>query len=616
MVGAVLRQELLLGSRRNRLRAFRWAFAAWLLLLILFCYARFQAEQVHHRINALNARVNAMARVGNNPAAWRNLPPDPRPNDVSAPTFVGGLFTDVFARQLLLLLALATPVFVAGAITDEKRRGTLPQLLTTDLDTRHILLGKLLGRTAQVLLIALTGLPPFALLAGFAGLGPVQVLMLAAALAGPLFALASAAVLASVLCRQTRDAILALYAVGVPCGLVVWYVGGPLEVLNPLSVLDAAWGPAGGMAEAWRLLAWSAGCYLAVGGACLGLAVWQVRPALRREIEGRTPQSGPARWYQAARVSVGDDPVRWRERHVEGLAPGPALRRIPRWLAITAIATATTVSSLTILACSMPPGKDLADLAGAVLAANPAALEAALPDAAEGFLVQSLVVMLLASLVVGVRCSGAVTGERERQTWEALLLTPLSAAQILDGKLWGVLGACLWYLLAYAAPAVTLSALGGPLALFWTLLWLAVTLLALYYVGSAGLWCSVRSRNSWRSLLGTLAAGYVGGVALYLATSPVWYMASLLVTMVLTVIDRTWGTRTAVLMPRGLVPLGTPTLLTSSAVLAAIFWLTARLFRKWARRWVADRDRTRHWAEEPVFRRSRRRVPLEPPAAR
>jgi ABC-type Na+ efflux pump permease subunit len=222
--------------------------------------------------------------------------------------------------------------------------------------------------------------------------------------------------------------------------------------------------------------------------------------------------------------------------------------------------------------------------------------------------------MLLASLVVGVRCSGAVTAERERQTWEALLLTPLSAEEILDGKLWGVLGASLWYLLAYAAPAVALSALGGPLAFFWTVLWLGVTVLAMYYVGAAGLWCSVRSRNSWRSLLGTLAAGYLGGLALYVLTSPAWAVLGVFVALTLQAVDRTWGTQTAALVPGVMASVETPALIASSAALAGIFWLMARTFRAHARRWVADRDRTRHWAQEPVLRRARRPARAWPPA--
>src|SRR5262245_66316966 len=69
--------------------------------------------------------------------------------------------------------------------------------------------------------------------------------------------------------------------------------------------------------------------------------------------------------------------------------------------------------------------------------------------------------MLLASLLVGIRCSGAVSGEREKQTWEALLLTPLTSRQLIRGKLWGIMGASLIYVLAYAVPALLLSLAGS-----------------------------------------------------------------------------------------------------------------------------------------------------------
>ena len=43
---------------------------------------------------------------------------------------------------------------------------------------------------------------------------------------------------------------------------------------------------------------------------------------------------------------------------------------------------------------------------------------------------------------------------------------------------------------------------------------------AMYFMVAAGIWCSVRSVSSWRSLLGTLAIGYGGGLALsFLLTS-------------------------------------------------------------------------------------------------
>ena len=46
----------------------------------------------------------------------------------------------------------------------------------------------------------------------------------------------------------------------------------------------------------------------------------------------------------------------------------------------------------------------------------------------------------------------------------------------------------------------------------------------------------------------------------------------------------------------------------SSVGLALIFWLMARLFLNRAQRWVADRERTRHWKEEPRSLRPVRRL--------
>ena len=104
------------------------------------------------------------------------------------------------------------------------------------------------------------------------------------------------------------------------------------------------------------------------------------------------------------------------------------LRRIPQWLAITAVSVTTTISSLLILYASLPPGVGVTALLRAALRFNLIRVKAMLPGAEVGFLVQSLVVLLLASMIVGVRCSGAVTGEpRACKSWEALLLTPLTS---------------------------------------------------------------------------------------------------------------------------------------------------------------------------------------------
>jgi hypothetical protein len=379
-----------------------------------------------------------------------------------------------------------------------------------------------------------------------------------------------------------------------------------LNYFDPLFVLSPVWGPSGAhdLSEAGRRLAGSAVGWGLLGAGCIGLAVWRMRPVYIRELESIRP--GKESWYSTERVGVEDEPIRWRERHVEGLAPNPTLRRIPQWLGILLVGGLSLISSLLILRLSIAPGKSVNDVLRAILHLDLNRVAALLPHASNGFLIQGVVAMLLASLVVGIRCSGSITGEREKQTWEALLLTPISAKQMIRGKLWGVMWASYWYLLAYAAPAVTLSVFAGPLALCWTVLWLAVTVLAMYFIGATGLWCSVRSRNSWRSLLFTLGMGYVGGALMYVVTSPVIALFALLLVLLLYFIDVMIGTQMAALCLRNF-PAYLQVFFVSSCVgLAVLFLLLARLFLSRAQRWVADRERTRHWYEEPIYRRSRR----------
>ena len=169
------------------------------------------------------------------------------------------------------------------------------------------------------------------------------------------------------------------------------------------------------------------------------------------------------------------------------------------------------------------------------------------------------------------------------------------------------MGASYVYLLAYAVPAVVLSVLGGVMALLWVLLWLAVTVLAMYYIGAAGLWASVRSKNSWRALLITMLAGYLGGLAIYTCTTPILALVAAIVGLLLLALDKHLGTQLSVTAGSFSFDHRVFTLLTCLG-LALLFWLMSRLFLSQALRWVADRERTRHWYEEPVYRRSRRRL--------
>jgi ABC-type Na+ efflux pump permease subunit len=578
MVGSVLAQEMLLGSRRSRQQIFRRVYAGWLIaqLLIFYWIYIVEANVLGHWLFGGEIEAGAAAEF--------------------ASSLVGKL-----VWQQFILLLLATPAFTAGAITDEKSRGTLQYLLTADLTPWEILLGKLLGRAAQVALLALAALPILCFVGVFGGLNLVLLAALFAVMVPPLFALGSASLLASVWSKQTRDAVLAVYFCALAAFLLLWWTGA-LYLFDPVYVLETTWGGSEGLKELVERLLWSALAWGSVGAVCLLLAVWRLRTAYLRQLEGEG-RPKKARWWRARRGTVSDEPIRWKERQVEGLAPLAALRRIPRWLGIFAILIATLLSSGLILLAHLTIAP--ADLGRVLRDQGLIVLLALFPGADGPFFIQGVVAMLVATFLVGVRCSGAITGERERQTWEALLLTPLTVQQLIRGKLWGIVGASYPYLLAYALPAITLSFLGGGWALLWTILWLGVSLLAMGFVGAAGLWCSVRAKGSWRSLLGTVLIGYVGGFILYGVAWPVALIAFGVIWITLTLIDLINNNQTA--LGKSFAGTFNFYLLGSCLALVLGFIGLTAYFLSDAQKYVAFRERVRHWKEEPKTASMRRR---------
>jgi ABC-type Na+ efflux pump permease subunit len=393
--------------------------------------------------------------------------------------------------QQLVLILLLTPAVTAGALGHEKERGTLAALFGTELSSRQIVTGKLLGRLAVLVHTGLGGLPVLVFLACMSDLG-VPRLLLALAQAGVLtFALAAVSLLCSVWTRRTSDAILACYATIILGFMVVLLVGGDLWLpnwLNPVEMLFAI-GQAGAAvrpaAFALHLAAWAG-----AGFACLALASARLRSACLDQLERR-----PGRWLWAFRPPVGNDPVRWRERYVIGLAPLPWLRGVPTWLALlgvfsfSAILAGTGLDSVTHgffeslregqwartwqLLGHLDAGRVLAEVT-----------------------VSGVVLLVLGVPVVGVRCATSITEEKRRKTWEDLVLTPLLLEEIVRGKRWGILQAAVPYVAMYALPMFGLASLGGGTIVLWAALWLAGAGIAFVGAGVVGTWLSAEVQRS------------------------------------------------------------------------------------------------------------------------
>jgi hypothetical protein len=209
-------------------------------------------------------------------------------------------------------------------------------------------------------------------------------------------------------------------------------------------------------------------------------------------------------WY--VRPPVGDTPVRWRERWA-GPVGLPLVPRVPLWLAMVVIAGFVLWTQW----CALTTGKvfgitefrpEVAPYSGAVRM-----LEG--PGLAIGLLV----------VLTAVRATASVPWERDKNTWEGLLLTPLDSSEVLHQKAAGIVDSAL-----PCHIAVLLASLPGALAcgveclvllvMGWSVGWAL-----LRFVAAFGLEQSIASSNRWwcagRTLMATwfiLSAGPMAGV--------------------------------------------------------------------------------------------------------
>jgi hypothetical protein len=366
--------------------------------------------------------------------------------------------------QLVLTIAV-TPAFTASSLGQEKERGTLFALFGTQLTSRQILLGKLLGRLVPTMALVLTTLPALVFVATLSGRGPTLLVLALVQEVTLAIAVGAAGLLFGIWIRRAVDAIVASYLF---LGLTYVIVRILTTSLPGMFWFDPVENLRGLLTDGPR---WSFWAHLAVwallGAACLRMGWDRLRKICVEQRDRRPP-----RRLWAFRPPVGNHPIRWRECYVIGLAPLPILRLVPRWLAVLGI-FATSVAVTAAITGLQAPGFTNSllriDLVQALLH-----LQAEKIAIAESVPLLGVVFILLANLLVGVRCGTSVAEEKRRNTWDDLLLTAQSFREITTGKMWGVLQATLPYVIAYALPVFLLASVAGPVALLFVGMWIVL----------------------------------------------------------------------------------------------------------------------------------------------
>lgn len=466
----------------------------------------------------------------------------------STAALANGFFSSLAYLQISAVLLLG-PALTAGAIATERERRTIEYLFATDLSNVEIVYGKFAAALARMVVLLLVSIPILAIARLLGGIAYDRMLAVFAITASTAVSVVALSLTISVWSPRAREAVIRAYlclfgllvlplvsVVLLPALLnqggqwlewfehVIWLVSKSLELLtaaNPYVALTMvlapdirAIAPAGGPWESVGILAVEQSLLVAV---CAVLAPWGVRRVhlnavgsadrrfklfpWRRSAQPASPaaQGRFLHLFSRRRHGVSESrPMLWKEL-VTGRAQSRlgCLGRIVVGLVLLIIVGTFLYSFVTMV------WKDTAF--------------GSYRD--EAFqLISTLLCTLVtcgALLLVAARAATSITSEKERDTWNALLATPLESAEIIWAKFWGSLYAArrvvpllgfFWLLFALAQPRFLI---GLPLVV-------ATTAILGCFFAAVGLAFSLRCANSTRSLGGTLAVCIVLGGGYYL----------------------------------------------------------------------------------------------------
>ena len=420
-------------------------------------------------------------------------------------------FFEAFMLVQLVAVSILTPAFVAGAISEEKDRKTMEFLLATDLRNREIVLSKFGARVANLTLLLLTGLPILGLIQLLGGVDPTLVLTGFAATGMTMLGLAALSILNSVFFKRPRDAIaitylylisyigLGLVAYGLQKGgaiayidFPIWFGDGAPTFSNLITWLNKgniviSIGEIGmaGSSAAPAFLEEYALFHGILTVVCLAWAILRLRPVALRQAFAAVPKAGAR---HKSRPPVGELPMLWKEVSVEG---GVRIN----WVAAVLLAILF-----------------LATLAPGVLIVCIHVLDLWHTRRGEPWLAREINVWVrmagtfvacLTLLGVAIRASASIGNERDKQTLDSLLTSPMDSGTMLWAKFVGTMLsvrlAWIWLGIIWAMGVLT-----GGMHIFALPLVLAAWFVYAAFFVILGLWFSMSARTTMRATVYTM----------------------------------------------------------------------------------------------------------------
>lgn len=327
----------------------------------------------------------------------------------------------VIGTQLALLL-LAAPAVAADAICLDKSRGALVPLLTTDLSSSEIILGKLLARFLPIGGFVLCGLPVLAICFTMGGIHPEFVFGAFLVCLGVALVGGTAALTLSVWCSKTFEVLLVCYLLWICLLLLLplsWMLPATAptswaKYINPYYLCFAPYMDPGsvGMLDFVYFVAGS----LLLSVLLLLIATFGLRRAILRQGAAPTRPGRRNVRRRALRIpwlprpTLDGNPVLWREWHRQ---------RPSRWVRTVWFLYGLGALGFSIYAFILCLG-----------------LHSPSWHVEFGILVNAFQ-LSIGLLLVSVTSVTSLQDERTRGSLDVVLTTPLSTMGIFWGKWWG-----------------------------------------------------------------------------------------------------------------------------------------------------------------------------------